>query len=169
MRQNFFQYFGLLPTISLSAPHSSSSIIRGRYSRPNSDRRIEWTVHPIPHQETRKVSNLCYSGRFTGCLANAGIQPWQHPCSKCVCLCVCVRARKVPTCAAVCRTIRMQYHHSGNFLTAPRTWAWTGYGSHAVPRIHLWPQRVLTDAGRSSGWESFQNGVTVPIYNSASQ
>jgi hypothetical protein len=45
----------LLPVlIPLTAPHSSSSIIWGGYSRPNSDRRTKWTQS---HLTLRKYTN----------------------------------------------------------------------------------------------------------------
>jgi hypothetical protein len=47
--------FPLPILIPPTTPHSSSSIIRGWYNRPNSDRRTTWTQsHPTPPQELIK-------------------------------------------------------------------------------------------------------------------
>jgi hypothetical protein len=47
--QVFFEYFGLQILIPPTAPHSSSSIIRGWYNRPVSGRRTKQTQsHPTP-------------------------------------------------------------------------------------------------------------------------
>jgi hypothetical protein len=50
--------FPLPILIPPTAPHSSSSINRGWYNRPNSGRRTNWTVSPHPHELIWNTSNI---------------------------------------------------------------------------------------------------------------
>jgi hypothetical protein len=52
-----------LQLIPLTASHSSSSIIRGWYNRPNSGRRTKWTVSHHPKTNKKKTNSIVLSPR----------------------------------------------------------------------------------------------------------